>query len=134
MVDPELERAIAFSRGGKKLEARQVLKAVLQTNLQNESAWLWMADTYAATEDRIKVLEECLKHIPESQVAQKWLATFKAEKEARLAAASQETLPDFQAGAAETVKTDSRTIFDQQLDCSGLDCPIPILRTKKALD
>ncbi|MGD8604940.1 MAG: sulfurtransferase TusA family protein [Anaerolineales bacterium] len=24
--------------------------------------------------------------------------------------------------------------FDQELDCSGLSCPMPILKTKKALD
>jgi tRNA 2-thiouridine synthesizing protein A len=24
--------------------------------------------------------------------------------------------------------------YDQELDCSGLACPIPILRTKKAVD
>jgi len=24
--------------------------------------------------------------------------------------------------------------FDQELDCSGLSCPMPILKTKKAID
>jgi tRNA 2-thiouridine synthesizing protein A len=24
--------------------------------------------------------------------------------------------------------------FDQEIDCSGLDCPMPILKTKKAID
>jgi tRNA 2-thiouridine synthesizing protein A len=24
--------------------------------------------------------------------------------------------------------------FDQELDCSGLSCPMPILKTKKAMD
>jgi len=24
--------------------------------------------------------------------------------------------------------------FDQQLDCSGLSCPLPVLKTKKAVD
>ena len=26
------------------------------------------------------------------------------------------------------------TNFDQELDCSGLACPMPILKTKKAID
>jgi tRNA 2-thiouridine synthesizing protein A len=26
------------------------------------------------------------------------------------------------------------TKFDQELDCSGLACPMPILKTKKAID
>jgi tRNA 2-thiouridine synthesizing protein A len=26
------------------------------------------------------------------------------------------------------------TQFDQELDCSGLSCPMPILKTKKAVD
>jgi TusA-related sulfurtransferase len=24
--------------------------------------------------------------------------------------------------------------FDQELDCSGLSCPMPVLKTKKAID
>ncbi len=28
----------------------------------------------------------------------------------------------------------SSTTFDQELDCKGLNCPLPILKTKKQID
>jgi len=80
MSDDNLERAIALSRSGKKAEARELLKAILRSNPQNETAWLWFADTFPDNLNRVAVLEECLKNNPDSQATQKWLATFKSEE------------------------------------------------------
>jgi len=79
MPDDNLNRAIALSHSGNKTEARELLKAILRANPQNETAWLWLADTFPDTHNRIAVLEECLKHNPDSQAAKKWIATFKSE-------------------------------------------------------
>jgi len=80
MPDNSLDRAIELSRNGKKADAREILKAILRSNPQNETAWLWFADTFPDTRNRIAVLEECLKHNPDSQTVPKWLATFKSEE------------------------------------------------------
>jgi hypothetical protein len=80
MPDDNLDRAIALSRSGKKAEARELLKAILRSDSHNEMAWLWFADTFPDTHNCIAVLEECLKHNPDSQAAQKGLATFKSKE------------------------------------------------------
>ena len=134
MSKEELNRAIALSRSGEKTEARQILNAILDVDPQNQTAWLWLADTYADTSNRIRVLEDCIKHIPDSQIVQKWLTTFKAKEEARKASADQEILPDFEDNPDEDAGSGSQNAFDQQIDCRGLFCPMPILKTKKAMD
>jgi len=98
MLDDNLERAIALSRSGKKAEAREILKAILRSNPQNETAWLWFADTFPDNHNRIAVLEECLKHNPDSQAAQKRLATFKSEE------AKTSTTIQLQKSGAQTIQ------------------------------
>jgi hypothetical protein len=80
MPDDNLDRAIELSRNGKKAEAREILKVILRSNPHDETAWLWFADTFPDTHNRILALEECLKHNPNSQAAQKFLVTFKSEE------------------------------------------------------
>ena len=87
MSEQKLAQAISLSRSGQKLEARQILNGILETDPQIEAAWLWLADTYSETPERIRVLEECIRHIPDSQIVQKWLATFKAKEEEKKAEA-----------------------------------------------
>ena len=142
MSDENLDRAIGLSRSGKKMEAREILNTVLRANLQNETAWLWFADTFPDNQNRILVIEECLKHNPNCQVAHKWLVTFRAEEEAKKASTAQQILPDFQDNqseqsgedAGEQAETSVLKNFDLEIDCSDLDCPLPIMRTKRALD
>ena len=142
MQDDNLERAIALSRSGKKLEAREILNTVLRANLQNETAWLWFADTFPDTKNRILVIEECLKHNPNCQIAKKWLVTFRAEEEAKKASKADQLLPDFHDSQSEQIGEDAGSQaetsvlknFDHEIDCSDLDCPLPIMRTKRALD
>jgi hypothetical protein len=84
MSEDDLNRAIALSKSGKKIEAFKILKQIVQDDPENETAWLWLADTFSKNSDRITVLEECLKHNPDSLNAQKGLATFKAAEEAKM--------------------------------------------------
>lgn len=80
MSDDNLNRAIALSRSGKKSEARELLKEILRANPQNETAWLWFADTFSDIRNRIAALEECLKFNPNCQAAQRGLAALKIEE------------------------------------------------------
>ncbi len=142
MSNESLDRAITLSRNGKKLEARSILDAILKVNPQNDIAWLWYADTYPDATNRIRILDECLQHNPDFQVAKKWLVTFRAELEAKQASTAEQALPEFQHSQAEESggvegelsEPKSSNPFDQQIDCSGLPCPLPILKTKKAID
>jgi tRNA 2-thiouridine synthesizing protein A len=142
MPDNNLDQAVALSRSGRKLEARKILNDILRSNLHNETAWLWFADTFTENNNRIRVMEECIRHNPNCYIAQKWLITFKAQEEARKAAAEHQVLPDFQSSPAvrsgieveETVEPGALKKYDQLLDCSGLDCPLPIMRTKRTMD
>lgn len=143
-----LNRAISLSRSGKKLEARNILEAILKANPNTDLAWLWYADTFADTASRIRILDKCLEYNPEFQIAKKWLITFRAEEEAKQAREAGQELPDFQPVRNEAQAVTQEEIpsedepteqtasgsFDQLLDCSGLPCPLPVIRAKKAMD
>ena len=134
MLKEKLDQAIKLSRGGFKVEASQILSAILEEDPQVEAAWLWLADTFTDTENRIRVLEDCLRHNPGSRIVQKWLTTFKAKEEARKASAAEVVLPDFEDSPDEPAVSASGIHFEQEIDCRGLLCPMPILKTKKAMD
>ena len=68
------KQAVGLARAGRKEEARELLQQVLELNPLNESAWIWFADTFSTVEERISVLEECLKSIPLSNQARQGLA------------------------------------------------------------
>jgi hypothetical protein len=97
MSEDSLNRAIALSRSGNKSEARELLKEILRVNPQNETAWLWFADTFADNRNRIAALEECLKFNPNCQTAQKGLEALKAE-ETELARATHLQKAEMQSG------------------------------------
>lgn len=115
MADNNLNRAIALSRSGKKSEARELLTEILRVNPQNETAWLWFADTFIDNRNRIAALEECLKSNPNSQAAQKGLEALKAE-EAKLTRATQQQTPEIHSGQiAQTKRPVSKPLSTQDL-------------------
>lgn len=69
----DLSQAISLIRSGQKDQARDLLYALLKADPHNEMAWLWLAETLPNDEQRIRALEQCLKAIPESQLARKGL-------------------------------------------------------------
>ena len=84
MTEDELSNAIALNKSGKKIEAREILRKILHDDPMNERAWMWLADTYPDTQNRIAVLEECLAHNPNNEHAQKWLATVKLKHDTKV--------------------------------------------------
>jgi hypothetical protein len=69
----DLSQAISLIRSGQKDQARTILYDLLKADPHNEMGWLWLAETLPNDEQRIRALEQCLKVIPESQLARKGL-------------------------------------------------------------
>ncbi len=74
------QRAVKLARDGRKDEARAVLKRILALNPRHEGAWLWLVDCQTTEADRIRVLEECLHMIPNSQSARRVLHMLRAQQ------------------------------------------------------
>jgi TusA-related sulfurtransferase len=144
MSGESLDRAVSLSRSGKKLAARNILEAILKADPRTDTAWLWYADTFPDTASRIRILEKCLEYNPEFQIAKKWLITFRAEEEAKQSNPADQELPDFQPAPHEQEQelppddqaspSQPAAGYDELLDCSGLPCPLPVIRAKKAID
>ncbi|NPV55201.1 MAG: hypothetical protein HPY76_00810 [Anaerolineae bacterium] len=79
MSDPRLPDAIALARAGQKFAARQLLLEILQTNPQEEAAWLWLADTAGKPGERMQVLQEGLRRLPHSQMLAQALAVIRSQ-------------------------------------------------------
>jgi|GEM_PF-2398282 WD40 repeat protein len=73
MSSQDLNRAIQLARAGDKKTARQILLQLVQKEPTNEMAWIWLADTMPDDARRIATLKQCLKLIPDSQIARKAL-------------------------------------------------------------
>ena len=73
MPSQDLNRAIQLARAGDKKSARQILLRLVEEEPANEMAWIWLADTMPDDARRIATLKQCLKMIPQSQLARKAL-------------------------------------------------------------
>ncbi len=71
---PLLQRAIALAQSGKVEDAHALLHRITIENPTQELAWLWLVQTEPDHQQRIQILEECLRHIPDSEYARKGLA------------------------------------------------------------
>lgn len=91
MSSQDLNRAIQLARAGDKKAARQILLRLVQEQPTNEMAWIWLADTMPDDARRIATLKQCLKLIPQSQMARKALQVLEA---AQKPAAPVEKLPE----------------------------------------
>ena len=55
---PTLDQVIGFIHSGHKEVAQQALVAILRNEPHNETAWLWLADTFPTPAERIRALEQ----------------------------------------------------------------------------
>ena len=62
-----LQQAVDLVKSGKTRQARQALVEIVRAAPDNVPAWFWLVDTFEAHAQRVKVLEECLKHNPDRQ-------------------------------------------------------------------
>jgi hypothetical protein len=75
---PMLNRAIVAAKAGRKVEARQLLEAVLDADERNEQAWLWLSGVVDNDEERTICLENVLSINPDNQAARRGLAMLRA--------------------------------------------------------
>lgn len=102
MTPPTLQQAIQAIKAGDKITGRQILADILQADLNNELAWLWMSSVADSDNERRKYLEQVLKINPENKTAQKGLAAL----DQKLAAKT----PPSSAPAAETLTKPGRSL------------------------
>jgi hypothetical protein len=74
---PLLQRAIALAQSGKVEDAHALLHKITGEDPTQELAWLWLVQTEPDHQQRIQILEECLRHNPQSEYARKGLAGFR---------------------------------------------------------
>lgn len=77
-VQDWLERGIRAAKRGEQEQARNLLMAVIETDEENESAWLWLSGVVDDPEDKRICLENVLYLNPSSEPAQKGLAILKS--------------------------------------------------------
>jgi hypothetical protein len=78
MEENILEGALSAIKGGEIARGQRLLWQYLQADPQDEKAWLWLAQTLPDDERRLKAMEECLKHNPESQIARRAVQQLRA--------------------------------------------------------
>ena len=69
MDDVTLQQAIQLSKDGRKLDARKLLRPFLEVDPENEKAWLWYANSFDSTDEKLKALQNCLVYCPNSKMA-----------------------------------------------------------------
>lgn len=74
-----LLQAVELAQAGKREEARQLLWQHLQTEPNNEVAWLWLASVAADQAEYQRALNEVLRINPNNQQAQQLLAQFQQQ-------------------------------------------------------
>jgi peptide/nickel transport system permease protein len=87
----QIAQAITLIHQGRKEQARQILLALVKADPRNEAAWLWLVETVENDTERIRVLEQCLKRVPQSQRAQTGLAHLRTKQGRAAPGPSQQT-------------------------------------------
>ena len=74
-----LQQAVQLAQAGQKAEARQLLLQFLQTEPNNETAWLWLASVAADQTEYQRALNEVLRINPGNQRAQQLRSEFEQQ-------------------------------------------------------
>lgn len=77
-MSTKLERAIATIKAGDKAAGRKLLIKILESDENNELAWLWLTQTGIPLPEQIECLERVLEINPNNQDAQRGLPKLKA--------------------------------------------------------
>jgi Na+-transporting methylmalonyl-CoA/oxaloacetate decarboxylase gamma subunit len=73
-----LQQAIDLIKAGDKATARPLLVEIVKADSKNDTAWLWLSQTVARTEDKIRCLEKALDANPHNEIAQQGLERLRA--------------------------------------------------------
>ena len=79
MGDNRVEEAIALIKAGRRSEAGAILEAEVRADPYNVRAWLWLTETRGPISEKILIVEACLRHNPNADIAAKALGQLKAQ-------------------------------------------------------
>ena len=82
MSSDNLKKAIQLIKAGKKAEAQQLLEPLIETDPHNLTAWFWYIEALPTVQQRVKALELCLQHNPNSEQVKHALRTLRAQQSA----------------------------------------------------
>ena len=68
-----LRQAIATIKAGDKETGRRMLADILQADLENEQAWLWLSGVVDSDEEKRKYLNRVLEINPDNRAAKRGL-------------------------------------------------------------
>ena len=80
-----VQRAIQSARVGRRSEARELLLQVVETDPQNETAWMWLSGLVDSLEDRIIACENVLTINPANERARAYLSELQHYRQNALA-------------------------------------------------
>jgi tetratricopeptide (TPR) repeat protein len=78
-MSSQLHRAVELAQAGQRQEANQLLRQVVQSDPNNEVAWLWLASVAADHPEYVRALNEVLRINPNNQQAQRLLAEYQQQ-------------------------------------------------------
>jgi len=90
----DMQAGITALKSGRRAEARDLLLRVVDTEENNETAWLWLSGAVESMEERRICLENVLALNPENRAARRGLAKL-AEQERELAEAEDTAVSTF---------------------------------------
>jgi hypothetical protein len=79
-----IKQAVNLIKAGKKIEARTILEPIIVAEPQNIQAWVWEIETRDDDAEKIKLMEACLLHNPDSTLVKKALAALKAHQQSSI--------------------------------------------------
>lgn len=81
--DDILTEAIRLIKAGRREEARSLLEPLLVKNPNHIQAWMWEAELFPEDDDKIRVLEACLKRNPGQAQVMQALTFLRKRRDAR---------------------------------------------------
>jgi predicted esterase len=80
MADDRLQSAIRLVHSGETIEARRELERIIKADPCDVPAWFWYAETWSSIEQRIRILEACLRINPSNTRVQQALASLTSHR------------------------------------------------------
>lgn len=119
MAADALKEAISLIKTGRMNEARMILEPIIIANPQNIQAWVWEIETREDDEDKIKIMDSCLQHNPDSTLILNARAVLKKRMQLRAeqtktAVYEEKKLTEFITPFTENITTPELRLTDEK--------------------
>ena len=123
-----VQRAIQSARAGRRTEARDLLLAVVESDPQNEAAWMWLSGLVDSLQDRIIACENVLTINPANEKVRGYLAELQRYQQGLLTSKNTDEAQDLLQQAKGLVE---RNDFDAALQQAKQLKADPLARAKQ---